>query len=367
MENLKKQKEQSFFHFRKKANIPENFLTSWKRFVFNQYFPFIFEMAEKSHFVNHRFTKKGVVPFDRFTDQDDIEEAIKNKQILVSLYKAPDWFAKRYHQLNENEKNDPELSDYLFICYNSTEEDGKKVTVSLHIMKKPQNVLNAELDYKQPFTKMTVFVALFALVGILLNLTDFFNVHFSISIGPLLILLSFIYIMKDVFEMFENILNGSLNKLISRHKKSMRRRLNSTHSLVYLESFNRRIDSSIAFTILEILEKYPDKMYFNDSSLLRLAQKNIDESITSHQLNFILSTMVDRNIIRIYEHMEIKVLLEKEFLQNIRFLSQKLFSIFDLPIDLQQELYELYVEFRSLVFDICSIAKLNPPSFPECK
>lgn len=369
MENIKKNNK-SFFRIRK-YKIPPEYLTSWTSFIFDDYFPFIFDMAEKAHFVNQEFLKKKrVVPFDRFTSQDVINEAIKKKKILVSLYKAPEWFSKSYHQLSEREKEDEELSDYLFICYNSTEEEGRKVTVSLHTHKKPHQVLDAELNYKKPFTKYSLIGVTIALISLALNVAKYFghsvSVEQIITFGPsVLLLISIGFILADVRNVLGNIRDGSVNKLITKYKKSMKRRLNSTHTLLYLETFNRRIDSTIALNLFMILHESPDKMFFNDTSLLRLVQKNLDESITSHQLNYILDTLIDNNMIKIQEDYEITLLLEETILLDKRVISQKLVSIFNLPEELEENLYDMYSKFRTLVLEICKIADLNPPQFPE--
>ena len=372
MENIKKQNI-GIFNFRKRRQIPKEFIANWKNFVFDQYFPFIFQLAEKAHFENYEFKKKGVVPFNRYSNRDDLIEAIEKKKILVSLYKAPEWFVKTYHQLNNEEKRDSDLSDYLFICYNPAMHEGAKVTVSLHVMKKSKDVLKAELDSKKPLGKMTVIGTLVGLISLGLSVVKLvaptgngISLEEIISFGPFLLLISIAFIFSDVYHLIGNIRNGSVNKLISKQKKSMRRRLNSSHSLVFLESFSRRINASIAKSVLMIIKTNPEKKFSNDPSLLELVQHNLGASITGSHLSYVLSVLVDKGIIEIKEDSEITVLIADEIFNDNRFLSEKLILEFNLPDDFTDELHELYRIFRNLVFDICSIAGLNPPQFPEC-
>lgn len=367
MDNLKK----------KDKDMPTDFLQNWKKFIFEDYFLFIFEIAEKSYFRNVTINRKNIVSFKRFSDPSKISKAIKEKKILVSLYKAPPWFAKTYHQLNDEEKSDPDLSDYLFICYNPTEADGKKVTVSMHIMKKPNDVLEAELDYKKPITKRTFIGASIAVVSLFLTLNNYidFGINFLnqlnqfiqlIELGPILLIIGLVYIISDLKNIASNFLNGSINKLVTKHKKTMRRRLNSTHTLVFLESFNRRIDATIAVHILLIIKGNPDSIYLNDTALLRMIQTNLHNSISNYEISKVLEKLSIKGFIQIHEDLHISLNIADEYLSDKRLLDQKLYEDFDLPEEMQTELYGLYARFRNLVNHICSLASLNPPLFPEC-
>ena len=71
-------------------------------------------------------------------------------------------------------------------------------------------------------------------------------------------------------------------------------------------------------------------------------------------------------MIKIQEDYEISLLLEETLLLDKRFMSQKLVSIFTLPEELEDNLYDMYSKFRTLVLEICKIADLNPPQYPEC-
>ena len=363
MDNLKK----------KDKNIPVDFLQNWKKFIFENYFPFIFEVAEKSYITNVTINRKNIVSFKRFSDHSKITKAIEEKKILVSLYKAPEWFAKSYHQLNNEEKADTELSDYLFICYNPTEHEGKKVTVSMHIMKKPNEVLEAELDYKKPITKRTLIGAGIAVVSLFLTLNNYLNFGINlnefvqlIELGPILLIIALVYIISDLKYIASNFFNGSINKLVTKHKKTMRRRLNSTHTLVFLESFNRRIDATIASHILLIIKGNPDSIYLDESTLLRMIQINLHNSLSNYEINKVLEILAAKDFIQIHEDLHITLKVAEEYLSDKRILDQKLFEDFDLPEEIQSELYELYGRFRELVTNICKLATLNPPSFPQC-
>lgn len=350
--------------------LPVDYMYYWKKFVFEKYFPFIFEMAENAFFTNVTVYKKKIVSFKRFTSPKIIDQAIDKKKILVSLYKAPMWFAKSFHQLNDQEKDNSELSDYLYICYNPSEDHGKRVTVSLHIMKTPEQVLDAELDYKQPFTKKTLFGVIATLGSIGVSVANFANVGINfdqlLSFGPLLLVVGLAFIFFDVRSLINNILNGSLNKLVTRHKKTMKKRLDSSHSMSFLQSFYRRIHAIIASTIIQIIREAQENIYINNDFLLKKVQKYLHTDISSFELSRVMNNLLDHKIISINNSMLITLLINENTLTDKKKLDHELVAIFGIPSDLEENLFDLYADFRKIVVEICEIAHLNPPDFPNC-
>ena len=355
---------------RKHEPIPIDYVHYWKKFIFDEYFPFIFELAETSFFTNISVYKKNVVSFKRFTSTSIIEEAIKKKKILVSLYKAPEWFAKSYHQLNDEEKRDSTLSDYLYICYNPLEDYGKKVTVSMHIMKKPEEVLNAELDYKTPFTKRTVIGLFSTLASLAASIGNYANIGIDykqfLTIGPILFIVGAAFIFFDARQLVNNVHNGSLNKLVTKHKKTMKKRLDSSHSLIFLESFRKRIDTSIASAVVNIVQNSSEKIYVNEVSLLKEIQYKLGSSITGFELSQVINILLERNLLMVDQNMQLILTLQENEYKNKRYFDKSLLENFNLPYDLETKLYNLYKNFRTIVLEICEIAHLNPPMLPEC-
>lgn len=356
---------------KKREPIPIDYLHMWKRFVFREYFPFIFEMAENAFFTNVTVHKKNVVSFKRFTNEETIENAIQKKKILVSLYKAPEWFAKTYHQLNEQETSNLDLSDYLYICYNPTEDEGKKVTVSIHTMKTPQQVLEAELNYKRPITKKTFIGLTSTVISIIISIAnyahvDFVNIQEILTFGPLLLIAGLGFIFFDARQLVNNVHNGSLNKLVTKHKKTMKKRLDSSHSLIFLETFNRQIQATIASTVLTLIKNSPERLFINEDILLNQVQNKLSTSISGFELSQVLSVLIENNLIEITNGMEISLLVQDTEFANKARLDEKLLDFFDIAPDLQTKLFELYRYFRKIVLEICDIAHLIPPMFPKC-
>ena len=348
-------------------DLPLSFLSDWRSFIFNHYFEFIMKLAEDSFFTYIPVSWDDCVSFNRNTSYQEINKIIAEKKILIALFKAPKWFVYLSHFINEDKAKATNLSDYLFLMYNPHEEDGKKVTVSYHILKTPEEILDAELDYKQPITKNTYIGIAMTFISIVFGTIDILpGVELLTSFSQIFIFFGILFILADAKQLIENIFQrSSLNKLVTKQKKKLKRRLDSTQSLVYLETFSRRISSTLAVTILHIVHK--NKIYFNDTKLLSLIQSNINMQITNFEVSKILEILQSKGYIEIDNDLLIKTTISDSLFKNKKLLDQRLYEDFDLSEQLEEKLYLMYAKFRELTLNICILADVKPPNLPDCR
>ena len=348
--------------------VPASFLGSWRNFLFQHYFPLIHELAKNAQFEPVTIDWKHCVNFSEDLTYPVIEKIIKQNKVLIALYKGPKWLSKIGHHLKMEDLENKEKTDYLFIMYNPNAPDGRKATVSYHVLKTPKEIQQAELEYKPPITAKTILGSLLALLSVTTAILQIvLGTQLEVSaFAVMFLIIGVLLIFSDLAELVDTFSRGSMTKLVTKHKKTMKGRLDSTQALVYLDNIARRRYALLAKNLFYITRF--QNFTKEDVKKIRIeVNKRLNADFTNEDINDIIKMLMDKEFLYIREDNYLKPTISDSLLKNERILDERLYEEFDLPDTIIRHLYHTYRELRQLTLQLCDIARIEPPTMPECK
>ena len=253
IEKCKKNKKKCY---KKHKNWLKNeFLPALDTFFFTHYFPMVRKLAEIAGYVEVDFEWKNIVKWRKNLTLEEFQQLKKEKKVLLAIYTP-----KEYYNIRKR-------TEYLVLLYNSQAPDGRKATVSYHYGKSLEEVIKAELVYKKPFTAIDALIMTFGLFSIFFNIIQDQVIQFleflgsdtstlaTLNITTFFGSLAFLWIIIRLLQLFFGKFIGmhSQMKLITRHKKRMKGRLDSNYTFFPLLRTYRQFHAKRAKIIVLLL------------------------------------------------------------------------------------------------------------------
>ncbi len=332
----------------------------WFHFLFNYYFPLAFYMARFANFKPIKVGWKDTIIFDDSINEQAAREYVRKGKVLVSVFKGPDW-------LNPPNIKGERKNDFLFIMYNPNAPDGKKATLSYHKAKTLNQVRDAEFEYKPIMTRKMIVGISLTILMIVFQLTSFFKFTIlSLPVVNFLVIIFSIYLMyNDIENLIKSILGNNMGAIITKYKKSMSGRFNSNLAFPELEKISRMKNALIAkYIILYIIS---NKVKRSNLSILKFYIKNKIGNIEQKEIDYVLKTMIDKELIYVDTEGILGTEISKELILNVPVFDERLYEEFDLPDFIQEFLYKTYKYYINILNEIQSVFITKPIKLTDCE
>lgn len=250
-------------------------LREWKIFLLHRYFPLAFRLAEEAGFVP---VPDEHVParYRQFISHEwpghnleSVINVINNEKPLLSVLRTPSLRRIPSVLLSPHDaRNRTEPNDHLVVLYNPEAPDKNWATLALHLRKNTKESVTAELKYSEGITKLDVLILLASLLGVyfsvvqeafMIFLQDWLyntsGITFTLTFPQLVGMLGVLVFMAKIFQIIISFIMGKrkIGKLITRNKKVMKSRLDSSTTLLMLSYYQRKRKATWARAVFKVI------------------------------------------------------------------------------------------------------------------
>ncbi len=254
----------------------EQVLLEWKKFLLTRYFPLSFRLAEEAGFVpippEHVPERYRKLAGDDWliNGLESIDDFLNDERPLLSVLRTPSIRRIPKSLLSSHGKFSPgaEQNDHLVFLYNPEAPDDNWATLALHLRKNVKEAVTAELKYSEGMTTLDLLILSASLLGMAISLFQdaFLNflqqviqrssgVSLSLSFPQFIGILGMIIFILKIFQLVISFVLGKrkIGKLITRNKKIMKSRLDSSTTLIMLSYYQRKRKAMWARTVFKVI------------------------------------------------------------------------------------------------------------------